>query len=235
MDSESISNVIAVLAIFIQILFSFVECLGTLILASIALFGPIWVEKRKRRIFRPIPQLGFYTKAPYFLVSRSSSDINSIEFDMVDKIQVRLGLLNSSKSKILNCEAVIKSYEFFNYKTESWDEIVEFKNKILNWEKSNENSFEVIIDIHPGRERYFDFGSYYIYQSNHSRVQEPPYIINTFPTYPRLVLDKGRHRFHLIFYGDNIDPYEKTVLLSLNGYINAKMTEIKPFVNVEIK
>ena len=70
MTPEDLTNVLSGLGFFFQIIFSTVECISTLILGSIALFGPVWVEKRKRKVFGPLPIIQYEKKSPYYFIHK---------------------------------------------------------------------------------------------------------------------------------------------------------------------
>lgn len=234
MDSESISNVIAVLAIFIQIFFSSVECLSTLILASIALFGPVWVERRKRVVFGPKPKIQYKKIAPYYNVYLGSDLKDPNHSQKPVRIVIRIGLYNSGDTKLQNCEVILKSYERFDRKLNRWEEIELFKFTNLHWWGVYNKEQNYRADIHPGREKFFEFGDYYLLNPSPAQEGFPSLRMNIIQQGNQLFLENGLHRIRIIFYGDNIKPYEKTLLVKLNGHYEPEEDGLDSFINIEI-
>jgi len=234
LDSESISNIIACIAIFIQIFFSSVECLGTLILASIALFGPVWVERRKRKVFGPIPKIRYDKISPYYLVYNGSDFRNPNHTQRPYKIVIRIGLYNSGDTKLQNCEVILKSYEHFDIKSNRWEDIELYKYTNLNWWGVIDKEQNYCTDIHPRREKFVEFGEYYLLNPSPAQEGVPSLCMNIIRQGTRLFLNNGLHRMKIVFYGDNIKPYEKTLLLKLNGHYEPEEHELDSFVTIEI-
>lgn len=189
----------------------FIVC--TLILATIALFGPYINELWKRKRFAPKLKIIFYKKRPY-IVLPSPECIYLFCFEVK----------NEGNSKAKNCEVIIEEFCYKSEKGNLIKDIINFPAK-LKWTVSSYSP----IDILPKTGKFFNIFS--INESNEIRYRNKLRLtIHTEPivgyALSTMIVPLNYLKIKIVIYSENAEKCEQYIEIKSPGIMREKKEQI---------